>query len=104
MATVCRFLVCALLLASVTAGGCGVSSTPIEQPTSSTVELIKSDLKMVIDNGQLGSEMMSIQNNLEKLREENSAKAEELLADLKALEQASGAAVKAKAQQMMDKL
>jgi len=86
--------------------GCGESSTevPVDPPGLTVRDLIKQDLQMIIDNGQLGSEMMSIENNLEKLKAENSGKAEELQKDLDELEKASGAKVKSIAQQMMNKL
>lgn len=86
--------------------GCGEGSTPVaEQPAGTTVsDLIKRDLQMVADSGRLGSEMMSIQNNLEKLKVEEPAKAEKLEADLEELRKASGSKVKAKAQQMIDQL
>lgn len=95
------------LLGAVFAIGCGPSSTevPEQDPGLTTSDLIKQDLQMVVDNGQLGSEMMSIKNNLEKLKSDDAAKAEELLTDLEELESlGSGPRVKSKAKEMIDKL
>lgn len=94
-----------LLFFAVLAIGCqGSGSTPVAAPAGSTTDLVKKDLQMIVDNGQMGSEMMSIQNNLEKLKATDAAKADELLADLKGLEGLSGEQLKTKAQAMIDKL
>ena len=83
--------------------GCGPGSTPVEEPEGVTnVDLIVRDLESTVQNGQLGSEMMSIQNNLLKL--EDQALAEELQADLEELQGLTGARAKAQAQEMIDKL
>ena len=93
-----------VLLLVVIAIGCKEGSTPVEAPQSTVADLIKSDLQMIVDNGAMGSEMMSIQNNLETLKATDAAKADELLKDLKELEGMSGAKVKAKATEMLGKL
>lgn len=93
-----------LLLLVVFTVGCPSGSTPVEDPGLSTADLIKNDLQMVVDNGQMGSEMMSIKENLEKLKETDAAKADQLLADLTELEGLSGAQLTSKAQAMIDKL
>jgi hypothetical protein len=91
-------------LALVLSVGCGPGSTPVEAPETSTVDLIKQDLQMTIDNGQMGSEMMSIQGNLDKMADENPQKASELREDLKELQGLQGAAAKSKAEEMIEKL
>jgi len=85
--------------------GCGPGSTPVEAPTGiSRAELIRNDLKMVVDNGQLGSEMSTIEDNLAIYREEQPQLAAELLTDLEALQKLSGPPAKAKATAMIAKL
>jgi hypothetical protein len=83
--------------------GCGgPGSVPVEQPDTGPAEAIKRDLQSTIDNGSLGSEMSSIEQNLEKL---DPAKAAELRKDLAELQKMSDPAqVKAKAQAMIGKL
>lgn len=96
-------LACAVVLGFAGCGG--PSSEPVEVDQGMSVEeLIKQDLQMTVDNGQLGSEMMSIQNNLEKLKATDPAKAEELMKDLEELQGAQGASAKSKAQAMIQKL
>lgn len=100
------FRVCLPLMFLVIAIGCNpdAGSTAVEDPGLSRADLIKNDLQVIVDNGEMGSEMMSIQNNLEALKADDAAKAEELLTDLKGLEGLTGEEIKTKAQAMMDKL
>ncbi len=100
------FRVCLPLMFLVIAIGCNpdAGSTVVDDPGSSRAELIKTDLQMIVDNGEMGSEMMSVQNNLEALKADDAAKAEELLTDLQGLEGLSGEELKTKAQAMIDKL
>lgn len=85
--------------------GCGgPSSTPVPPPAISTVDLIRNDLKMIADSGQVGSEISSIQDNLNKYRDENPAVASELLTELETLQGLSGAPAKSKANEMIAKL
>ncbi len=93
-----------LLVALVIGCEGGGGSVPVDAPQSSIADLIKNDLQMVVDNGEMGSEMMSIQNNLETLKSTDAAKADELLKDLEELEGLSGDAVKTKAEEMIGKL
>lgn len=94
-----------LLSLAVAVVGCGPGSTPVEEePGSSTEDLIRQDLQNAAETGQLGSEMMSIQNELEKLKQENPELAQELSEDLNELEGMQGSQAKSKAQSMIDKL
>lgn len=94
-------VVCCGLLMTI---GCGPGSTPVEAPQVTTTDLIRQDLQMTVESGQMGSEMMSIQGNLDKLADEDPAKAAELREDLKELQGLSDAAAKAKAKEMIGKL
>lgn len=85
--------------------GCGEGATEVPVDTGISVsQLIKRDLEMVAQNGQMGSEMMSIENNLEKLKVEDPAKAEAFRKDLDELAKLSGARAKSKAEAMIGKL
>lgn len=59
---------------------------------------------MIADSGQVGSEVSSIQDNLNKYREENPAVASQLLTELEALQGLSGPQAKSKASEMIEKL
>ena len=85
----------------------GCAPEPIEVDATqglSTAELLKQDLQMVVDNGQMGSEMGSIENNLFKLKETDAALADELSADLQELQSLSGNQAVNKAKSMIEKL
>ncbi len=97
-----------LLAASVSfccCPGCGgPTSTQVDAPSISVAEMIRNDLKMTAENGQLGSEMSSIMDNLATYREENPGLASELQGDLEKLETLSGAQATAKANEMIAKI
>ncbi|MFO7907790.1 MAG: hypothetical protein ACQESR_02870 [Planctomycetota bacterium] len=99
-----RLVRLSIMLFVVAAIGCQAGSEPVEDPELSRKDLIKQDLQIVVDNAQLGSEMMSIKNNLESLKSTDAALAEELLEDLEKLESLSGSATKSKAEEMIAKL
>lgn len=101
MISLLRVSVVCITLLSI---GCGPSSTPVEAPETTTIDLIRKDLQPAAETGQLGSEMMSIQGNLDKLADEDPAKAAELREDLEELQGLSGSRAKAKANQMIGKL
>jgi hypothetical protein len=85
--------------------GCGgPSGTRVEPQSISVAELIRNDLRMAAENGQLGSEMSSIQDNLVKYRDENPAAAAELQGDLEKLQGLRGAQASAKANEMIAKV
>ncbi|MFW6171881.1 MAG: hypothetical protein ACODAD_15450 [Planctomycetota bacterium] len=94
----------AILFMVAAAIGCQQGSESVEDPGLSRKELITEDLRLVVENEQMGSEMMSIQNNLETLKSTDAALAEELLEDLEELEGMSGSAAKSKANEMIAKL
>ncbi|MBL6832479.1 MAG: hypothetical protein ISQ70_13850 [Pirellulales bacterium] len=97
------FIVAALL--TVTSTGCQPEGVEVDVAQGlSTSDLLKQDLQMVVDNGQMGSEMGSIENNLFKLKESDAALAEELTADLQELQSLQGSAAVSKAQSMIEKL
>ena len=103
MTSLIRFLFVAVSLAMLV--GCGPSSVPVEQSSQSPADAVVRNLKMVAENGQLGSEMVEIQQNLEQMKATDSATATELLAGLQEMESMTDpAAVKAKASEMLGKL
>lgn len=93
-----------IMLLVVAAVGCQEGSKEVEDPGLSRKDLIKQDLQIVVDNEQMGSEMMSIKNNLESLKETDPALAEELLKDLEELQGESGSSAASKAKDMIAKL
>lgn len=95
----------ALLATVLSVVGCGPSSTPVDVPNPPANAAIKQNLQGAVDTGQLGSEMMAIDNEIEKLATTDPAKAEELKKQFAEVRSASSPAqVKAKAKEMMDKL
>jgi len=76
----------------------------VEAPETATTDLIKQNLQMVVESGEMGSEMMSIQGELDKMADENPQKATELREDLQELQGLQGAAAKRKAEEMIEKL
>jgi hypothetical protein len=93
------------MLFALLAGCGGPGSVPVEQPDTSAVDAVRRELQMVKDSGALGSEMISIQDNLEKMKATDAATAEALLADLQELESMSDEAqVRAKVDEMLGKL
>ncbi|WP_147274391.1 hypothetical protein [Bremerella cremea] len=65
--------------------------------------MIRNDLKSIVSNNQLGSEMVTIDENLKKLAESEPEKAAELRKEYEKLEKASGRPA-AQAKKMMEKL
>jgi hypothetical protein len=85
--------------------GCGPGQTPAETVTPVTPPAAKAQLTDVANSGELGSSASAIRESLEALKATDSAKADELLNDLTALEGlADPNQIKAKAKAMADKL
>lgn len=94
----------ALLTLSIIVG-CGPGQTAVEVPQTGVKDLIKQQLQSPANSGTLGSEMMAIEQDLQKLSAEDPAKATELQKDMEELKKATNpTAVKAKAKAMIDKL
>lgn len=93
----------ALLGFIVFAIGCGPGSTPVPPDTRPVTELIRQDLEGIVSSNQLGSEMVSIDQNLQKLAETESEKASELRKEYEKLQQSSGSPAR-QAKKMMEKL
>jgi DNA-directed RNA polymerase subunit F len=88
------------------ASGCGYSTVEVEtesvQPAGASA---KKMLENIAQTGELTSEVMSIQEELEKLKSTDEAKATALLGDLNALQaMTSPQQIKQKAKEMADKL
>lgn len=80
-------------------------AVPVKQAASPAAEAVKSGLKEIADSGQIGSGMLTIRENLEKLKSTDPAKADALLKELDKLSAMSDpGAIRAKAKQMMDQL
>ncbi len=93
-----------LVLGALAVIGCGggETSTSVEPPGQ---EQIKPALETVAETGVIDSGLMTVREEAEAMKETDAAKADELLKDLDELESLSDPAeVKAKAQQMIDKL
>ena len=85
--------------------GCGPSSTPVEVVDSGAAATIKQNLAAAADSGTLGSEMMAIEQSLEKLASDDAAKAATVKKLFEELKKATTpAAVKAKAKEILSKL
>ena len=94
-----------LLVAVLAAVGCEPASEPVEVKPGGVSELIKMNLQHPSETGQMGSEMMAIEQDLEKLAAEDPAKAAAVKKDFEAMKAAkSPDQVKAKAKEMMSKL
>ncbi|QDV70408.1 hypothetical protein Poly24_41300 [Rosistilla carotiformis] len=80
-----------LFVASVLIGtclGCGPGSTPVPASTTPPEESIRADLQYIIDSGTVGSELLTIQQNIEVIKETDPEKAAKLEAECKQLEEA----------------
>ena len=94
-----------LILLSSLLVGCGQSSTPVEQVAVPTADILKSSLRNPAETGQLGSELITIEESIAKMQTENTANAGALAKDLEALKAAdTPAKIKAKAKEMQAKL
>ncbi|RCS41112.1 hypothetical protein DTL42_21270 [Bremerella cremea] len=93
----------ALLMFAGLIVGCGPGGTPVPENKIPVTEMIRNDLKSIVSNNQLGSEMVTIDENLKKLAESEPEKAAELRKEYEKLEKASGRPA-AQAKKMMEKL
>jgi len=87
--------------------GCSGRSAPIPvtPPQQTSAAAAKAALKEIADSGQVGSQLMTVRENVEKLKGSDPAKADALLKEVDELGAArTPDAVKAKAKAMMDKL
>lgn len=84
--------------------GCGPGSTPVPENTTPPSELIRKDLQYIVDSGQVGSEMMTIQENITRISEEDPDKAAQLQKDYDQLEKAGRGQARSIAKKMMEKL
>lgn len=85
--------------------GCtsGTESVPVPEPAAT--DAIKSGLNHLAETGEIDSGIMVLEENIEKLKESDPAKASELSTDLTKLKSAgSPAAVKSQASAMLQKL
>lgn len=98
-----------LVVALGLAAGCGGSTGPAPQKVQPVqvepTEAIRSALQSIAQSGQVGSEGLTIQENIEKLRSTDAAKADVLAKDYQELQATTDPAkVKAKAAEMLGKL
>ena len=97
-------LLCVALVA-LTFSGCGPGSTEVQPIAVSPKDMLKANLQSPAETGTLGSEMVVIEENIEKLAAEDAAKADVLRADLEELKKANNPSkVKSKAKEMIGKL
>ena len=95
----------ALLAGGLFIAGCGPGQLPSETVTPVAPPAAKAQLTDVANSGELGSAASAIRESLEAMKATDSAKADELLNDLTALEGLTDPnQIKAKAKAMADKL
>ncbi len=93
------------MMLAVAFAGCSPQSVPVEAPETTPTEALKRDLRTPAESGELGSEMIAIQDNIEQLKQTDPALAEELSQDLEQMQSAKDPSkVKAIAQEMLTKL
>ncbi|MEW4562568.1 hypothetical protein AB1K70_08580 [Bremerella sp. JC770] len=102
MSPLLRIALFGLLFSSVI--GCGPGSTPVPENTTPPSERIRKDLQYIVDSGQVGSEMLTIQENITLISEENPDQGAQLQQDFDQLEKARGGQARAIAKKMMEKL
>lgn len=100
MATSIR--IAALLLVGLVLG-CQPAGTPVPQNVIPIPELIRQDLETIVQTNQVGSEMVTIDENITKLAETEPEKAEALRKEYDKLKSPGGSPA-AKAKKMMSKL
>lgn len=83
--------------------GCSQGGTPVPENTIPVTEMIRNDLKSIVSNNQLGSEMVTLDENLKKLAETEPEKAAELRKEYEKLEK-SGGRPSGQAKKMMEKI
>lgn len=94
-----------ILLSCALAGCGGVSDTPKTVTPPSSTESIKMTLEGVAQSGELGSGGMTLEQEIEKLRTSDPAKADALKSDYEQLKTTNDPSqVKSKAQDMLKKL
>lgn len=97
----------AVVLATLSLAGCGggAGDTPVNVTPPTSTEQLKAALNDVVQSGELGSGGMTIEEEIEKIRPTDAAKADALKKGYDEMKAAtSPAAMKAKAQEMMSKL
>lgn len=101
-----RLTVLFLLLGSVAVLGCGTARDTSEKVTPpSPTSQIKSTLESYAQSGQLDSGIMIVEEQAEKLKETDPAKAETVLKGVKELQAIKDPAkIKAKAKELADSL
>ncbi|MEW4563244.1 hypothetical protein AB1K70_12005 [Bremerella sp. JC770] len=101
-----RFPFCSLIVlcTAVLLVGCSsTSSGDIPAPPSPT-DGLQRDLDYIVEHKMVGSELINIQENIERLSETDPDKAEQLRAEFKKLDKAQGARAAAIARKMIDLL
>jgi len=93
-----------LCLFVLTILGCSPGSTPVPENTTPPAELIRKDLQYIVDSGQVGSEMITIQKNIDEIKEEDAAKGAQLQESYDQLENARGNQARSIAKKMMEDL
>lgn len=96
---------CGLLAVAMMIVGCSASVQDNPVPVTPTGGNAKIALEGIAQSGQLGSDVMTIEEEFAKLKEEGAANADELLSDLEELKTMSNPAeIKKKAQEIASKL
>ena len=89
-------LMCAMLI------GCGDTSSTEKPAPPTASDAIRRDLDYIVQNKIVGSEVINIQENIERLKETEPDKAAALLVEFKKLDAAHGAKAAAIAKKMLE--
>lgn len=101
----CFHRLAAVMLAGAMFLGCGRSGQSVKTPTTSPAEMAKAALKEVADTGVMGSGMLTVRENLEKIQSSDPAKGAALMKDFQALEKArTPQEIQMRARELMSKL
>lgn len=84
--------------------GCGSSDSSEKPAPPSPIEAIRRDLDYIVHNRMVGSEVINIQENIERLKATEPDKAAQLQTEFQKLDAAQGARAAAIAKKMLEML
>ncbi|MCC9606119.1 hypothetical protein LOC68_19480 [Blastopirellula sp. JC732] len=93
-----------LIAMTLLMSGCGEHDESVQQPPVPPTEALRRDLQYIVEHKTVGSEIMTIQSSIEKLKETDPAKAEKLLAEYEKLDKSTGGQAAVQAKKMLEML